>query len=317
MDHFSASPLIATAKAIAYRSRNLYTPVALLCIGYLLIVEHESISIAIDSVSLHSLLIPLILIAIAHGFIAICTQMLFRALGNPIQISFVLKTHINRLPARYLPGGIWQTVSRAIDFSVSGIATSVIIRVMLLEMAAAATLAGFIGTLLYLVSEPSNHALLMTAILIVSSLGLILMPWLASLRLQKKWTVNRHYLLALIAFSIVWLLYGTAFFLFMSSALDEMPWAQAVGIYLVAWLAGFLAFFAPQGIGVFELTTSYLVKGDMTFAFLTSVLAFRILCIFADLTIWGSFQLFERLRRYIVTPTAASIITPSTPSSES
>ncbi|MCK7575573.1 MAG: hypothetical protein MZV65_47755 [Chromatiales bacterium] len=64
-----------------------------------------------------------------------------------------MKTHINRLPARYLPGGIWQTVSRAIDFSASGITTPVIMRVIFMEIAISAALAGFIGALLYLASE--------------------------------------------------------------------------------------------------------------------------------------------------------------------
>jgi uncharacterized membrane protein YbhN (UPF0104 family) len=61
-----------------------------------------------------------------------------------------------------------------------------------------------------------------------------------------------------IGYAISWLLYGVAFFTFVRSVAPEnLPIAVAAGLFILAYQIGYLAIFAPGGIGIreFILTT--------------------------------------------------------------
>jgi uncharacterized membrane protein YbhN (UPF0104 family) len=63
----------------------------------------------------------------------------------------------------------------------------------------------------------------------------------------------------------VWLIYGTAFWL-TARALFSAPGGQFavyVGVFAVAWVAGFVAVFAPGGIGVREAVIAALLAGRL------------------------------------------------------
>src|ERR1700733_9080997 len=71
---------------------------------------------AFHAVSLHTQLIPLIITVLLWAslnlLIAVFTWIVLRETGANISYGAILRIHVGRLPARYLPGGIWQTVSR-------------------------------------------------------------------------------------------------------------------------------------------------------------------------------------------------------------
>jgi hypothetical protein len=59
------------------------------------------------------------------------------------------------------------------------------------------------------------------------------------------------------------------------------------GIYLFSWGVGFLAIFAPQGIGVFEFVASELMASPVGFMGLAALIAgFRIVVLVADIAVW-------------------------------
>lgn len=278
-------------RTVAQRSRAFYTPVSLLCIGYFFLAEHRSIAENFGSLHPGRLALVLLLIATGHVFIALSSAFLFRSLGSNPGFGIVFATHVNRLPARYLPGGIWQTVSRAADFSALGMTSGVILRVVMLEMALSAGLAALLGAGFQLLGG-APHQLILVIAALVGLIGLIAAPLLAQRLLRDGIRIHRaDYAAAVGAFLVVWLLYGTAFFLFLSPVLGDVGWFRAVGVYLSSWLIGFLAFFAPQGIGVFEVTSSFLLTGSVASAFVASVFAFRLFSILADLLVWMLFRL--------------------------
>jgi hypothetical protein len=67
------------------------------------------------------------------------------------------------------------------------------------------------------------------------------------------------------------------------------------GIYLFSWGVGFLSIFAPQGLGVFELVASELLKGSIGFMGLAALIGgFRAVVLVADLVVWCAYQALGR-----------------------
>lgn len=63
---------------------------------------------------------------------------------------------------------------------------------------------------------------------------------------------------------------------------------QIYGVYLLAWIAGFVSVFAPQGIGVFESVAGLFLKGALMFAGVAVLAAgFRVAVLDADMLAFG------------------------------
>jgi len=79
----------------------------------------------------------------------------------------------------------------------------------------------------------------------------------------------RHFLLASAVTMVFWSIAACAFALYWS-AFPSIPlgagFAELSASYLLAWAAGFLAVFAPQGIGVFEAVAGLLLDGALPLA---------------------------------------------------
>ncbi len=71
------------------------------------------------------------------------------------------------------------------------------------------------------------------------------------------------------------------------------------GTYLFSWGAGFVAFFAPQGIGVFEFVSGKLLEGQLDLGHAVALMAsFRVIVLAGDLFAWA--VVLVRFRRLSV-----------------
>lgn len=62
---------------------------------------------------------------------------------------------------------------------------------------------------------------------------------------------------------------------------------QTAGIYLLSWGIGFISFFSPQGLGVFEAVAASLIQSNLSTEKLILVLAlFRLVAMTGDLIDW-------------------------------
>ncbi len=272
------------------RSRSFYTPLALLCITALVVSEHRAFHDGFRAISPGLLLLICCCVGLGHFCIAITSYSFFRAVGERPAFGLVLATHFNRLPARYIPGGIWQTVSRSLDFSAAGIEARPILRLVLLEMGVALALALLIGGVcLSLASLEARRdlALLLAA---AGVIGLLALPVVDAVMDRGQRSDPINYGIGIVAFVPVWLLYATAFSLFLAHLGVSLGWAGDAGVYLVSWSAGFVAFFAPQGIGVFELTAGYLATDSLSAAVIASLFVFRLVLIAADLAAFALYR---------------------------
>lgn len=280
--------------ALLSGSRVVYTPISLLFLAYLFIAEQEHIYASLSGLTPIAAAEIFLLISAGHIFIAVSSHLLFLSCGQTPTLELVIVTHINRLPARYLPGGVWQTISRALDFSAQGLPPQAILHVVALEVGLAVCLTAMIGGLLLGFSGTTTHPASMRLLALLGMLGIVVLPYLIG-AFSKGSTQLRipQYAASAGAFAVVCLLYGGAFYLFVGQLLPSATLGQASGVFLVSWLAGFIAFFAPQGIGVFEATAGYLLTGHLAVGFVASMFAFRAMSILSDLALWFFFRVWR------------------------
>lgn len=199
--------------------------------------------------------------------------------------------------ARYIPGKIWQLVAAAqmagrVGLSGAAVLTSMAIQVGFTLLAAvllsAATIAipetWPIGRLALVVVCAVGAVLLSHPFVIRTALGLL--PR-ALHRDVLAWTGGWADGLVLLALSLVsWLVYGAAFWLFVSSLMDTparlvLPLA---GVNALSFVVGYLVFVAPAGLGAREFAMTGLL-GSLIPSYVAATVAilFRIWTITAEL----------------------------------
>jgi hypothetical protein len=94
--------------------------------------------------------------------------------------------------------------------------------------------------------------------------------------------------------TLVWVGATIAFLLYLNafpSSTGGHSQVEMGGIYLFSWGVGFLSIFAPQGLGVFEVVASELLKGSIGFMELAALIGgFRVVVLVADLIVWCAYQ---------------------------
>lgn len=200
--------------------------------------------------------------------------------GEPVPYRASLAATLVSLPARYLPGSVWYSVTRVARLHRAGARRSTLAAVAALETALIPVVGFALGGLLIAIGSgrratgalpPATAGLLLGALLLLAaastppvvnrllallvrlrpSLGTpLVLGWAAHLRLVA-WTAG------------FWLWSGGVFTLYLAAfpALDAPGPLVVGGAYMVAWGVGWLAVFAPQGVGVFEVTLAALLAG--------------------------------------------------------
>jgi hypothetical protein len=228
-----------------------------------------------------------------------------RALGAPVAFRRSLSATAQSGPARYLPGSVWYAVSRAAVLQRDGVPVRALAAVATLETLLAPVVAFALGGALLAVTGTAVSPSLPVPLL-VSAAGLLVLaspPVVnAALRfragdappLRLGWPGLLRVLGWLTAF---WLWSGSVFALYVSAfpSATDVGGVAVVGAYAVAWGVGWLALFAPQGIGVSEVVLAALLAGGG--AGLALVLGgYRVLVAVRDLSAAGVALLLARRR---------------------
>ncbi len=174
--------------------------------------------------------------------------------------------------ARYLPGVIWQVVGRAYFAKPYGVRASHCSASQILELAIflLANLVVALACLVWLGIKEMDGAAqrwLYVAMGLVPVLSLVLHPRVlyplmnGILRRLGKPAIETRMSFAMLAALLVWtmsglLLQSLAIWVLVEESLGGLQltkWWVVAGAYCLAWCAGFLAFWAPGGLGVREL----------------------------------------------------------------
>ena len=273
--------------------KRLFALLAISCLLYFGWHARDLLGDIISSSSLALLVNAVGMWLLMHLLSPLFAIVVFSGSGHKIAYQNTLQIHLANLPARYIPGGIWHTVGRIVAFRGLGIDGNRIGLFVLLENVLAAAVAFLLGGgLLFLYRGSDDWGSL--ALLCAAAGGLVLLVLPVLLRFWMRGRSvempARYYIGSIFVVLLIWCVASASFVLFISSfaALSlEMPLLETAAVYLFSWGVGFLAVFAPQGIGVFEVTAGELLRVPVALGGVAVLLAgFRAVIFVADMLAW-------------------------------
>lgn len=211
----------------------------------------------------------------------------------------IMGIYFRRLPAKYLPGGIWHTVGRGGDFVRHGIPVQQVGRALLLEQMLAVWWSGFLGLLLASVvfDESVRRAALGLAFFWIAVPAIVL-GYARRKRNYAQLVSAAVDPVVAVTYVAGWSCLATAFSIYLSlGGMTHGSLLQVAASYLVSWMVGALAFFAPQGMGVFEFSMGKAMgySGPVAAGFLWFVGSYRLLVLATDLTAWATWSVCQQL----------------------
>ena len=106
----------AVWKHIVGICKNVYTPLTLVCIVFVVVSNRALLVNLYSDTDFIFLITSVCLWTLLHLLAPFSPLLILKSFKYPLRYHQVLNIYISRLPARYLPGGIWHTVSRLVDF---------------------------------------------------------------------------------------------------------------------------------------------------------------------------------------------------------
>lgn len=158
--------------------------------------------------------------------------------------------------AKYLPGGIWHFVGRAGYYHTDGLPLRAVTQAMIVEnlwLVFSAFMTGVSGLLLYY-ADGWRLAVVLAGLIAVWWAVL----WLIRLRFsgQRDWRAS----LGTLGFqALIWVLVGASLWALLPSLDGWRSGGLAMGAFCISWVIGYVALFAPGGIGVREAAMTALL----------------------------------------------------------
>jgi hypothetical protein len=270
--------------------KRIFAPIALLFIAYIVWLARFEIVALWAAADRGALVIACLFLVAANFWSPLASQSIFHSLCAEVNYRMLLRTHLYRLPARYLPGGVWHTVGRAADLHTHGVSGRLIACLVALENILAISMAFLLGGVLLLIPFASKMEFGWVIVLGVASSFLLLaaIPTIARHLWPNETQEMRfgNWTRCCANFSVIWALHAAAFVAY-SIALVGSSGAVAglhlAGTYLFSWAIGLIAFFAPQGIGVFEISAVAFSGQALSPANIALVAGFRLCMLVVDL----------------------------------
>ncbi len=255
-------------------ARRLFVPLALLLLAAAAYGARDTFGQIMANARPGPLLFTVMVWSLLHLLVPVISWVVLSGVNAGITYRTILGIHVSRLPARYLPGGIWQTVSRVADLHAMGVSKrqlSVLLAIENITPLATALILGGACAIAAGSTRLPAPSLIAAGLLLCITLPLALRLFLPQAPLPLA-----HYLRAAATTLAFWIVAASAFIAYWS-AFPSLPleagYAGIAASYLLAWAAGFVAVFAPQGIGVFEAVAGLLLGGDMPLAGMAVMIA--------------------------------------------
>ncbi len=290
----------ALARTVLSWAKALFTPVALAFLAYFAWQARDVLIAVVGEASWPLLGLAAIVWGLLHLLSPVLAVFVLGACGSHVTWWQAFSTHAARLPARYAPGGIWHTVGRIMDYHQRGVRPRHLAAFVLLEngLAAVVTLAVG-GAVVFVTRGPDTLGVIaaLSSLASVVALPIIRMVLNARILRRPDHLSLSAYAAAIGVAVIFWVGATIAFLLYLNafpSSTGGHSQVEMGGIYLFSWGVGFVSIFAPQGLGVFELVASELLKGSMGLMGLAALIGgFRVVILVADLFVWCAYQVLR------------------------
>ncbi len=158
--------------------------------------------------------------------------------------------------AKYLPGGIWHFVGRAGYYHADGLPLRAVTHAMIVEnlwLVFSAFMAGVSSLLLYYADGWR---------LAVTLAGLIAVWWAVLWLIRLRFSGRRDWRgsLETLGFqALIWALVGASLWAVLPALDGWRAGSLAIGAFCISWVIGYMALFAPGGIGVREAAMTALL----------------------------------------------------------
>lgn len=284
------APLLRFALRII---RLIMLPVAIGFLVYFAYDAREALGDVLERASPRHLLLSLILWTSAHFIFPVFSAVFLDRKHHHVRYGVTLRVHAKNLLSRYIPGGVWHTVGRFVDFRHLGMTSRQLSALMFMENSLLASIALGVGGASVWYSRGFGGWGSTGAVGALAGLaGLVLSPIIVN-----RWVLRGQdrispvlYAKSVVVLVIFWATAAAAFVSYLNAfagGLPPMHWLQTGGIYLLSWGLGFVAFFAPQGIGVFEVTLAKLLPTAFSLGAIVVIIGgFRIVIMAADVLVW-------------------------------
>jgi len=234
--------------------------------GYYFYRHQDQVIDLLKKIELWRIALSLILLLIGKAFLVKLVQYSVNCEGwNPTYLEILGVYGLSSL-GKYLPGGIWHFVGRFGVYKMNGLTNKASTRSLILEnvwLLSSALATGVIGVFLTrfdliadLLNTPSEKWLAITLTVVIISL------WIISLlifhKIMQKYTAQKIQNVAHVALIglLLWTFIGGSFFIMF----HEFQFSSAplfIGGYAVSWAVGYIAVFAPGGLGVREAVLAF------------------------------------------------------------
>lgn len=271
--------------------RRGFIPLALAFLAYSAYFASDHLRPLLAVVSVPHLLLACMLWSLAQWAGPLASVAMVRILDIRLGYRELALISVLRLPAKYLPGGIWQSVARFAAYQRLAIKNSDSMTILIVEHMFALGVSVALGASLLLWATHSvNTSRIAAGLLVLSIIGLLL----PSVWLQRNQGRTRG-----IFFWVLKLMLSACFFWALAAASFCVYWLGVFGneaadlrlvgsCYLLSWAAGFVVIFAPQGLGVFEWVAANLMSSTQPLSVVvTAVAGFRMITIIGDLATWS------------------------------
>ena len=244
----------------------LWLVLVLAAAGYYFYRNQDQVVNLINQLSAWRIVLSLVLLIIGKMFLVRLVQFSVNSEGwHPKYIETMGIYGLSSL-GKYIPGGVWHFVGRFGIYKVNGLSSKGSTRAMILEniwLLGSAVAIGVIGVFLNrfdliarFLNLPNQQGL--AILFTVLALGL----WIGVLMIVHK-TMRRHtaenipsvFVVAGVGL-LLWTFIGGSFFvMFHDFPLSAAP--LFIGGYAVSWAVGYIAVFAPGGLGVREAVLAF------------------------------------------------------------
>ncbi|MCR4297327.1 MAG: hypothetical protein NUV75_01040 [Gallionella sp.] len=286
-------------------SRAAFLILAIGFLSYFAWRTRDILHVAVAQGNITYLLMAAMIWAVLHLLSPVVAILVFSGERPAVNYKRALHYHVRNLPARYLPGGIWHTVGRVLDFHAHGISKKRLTAFVFLENSLAASVTIFVGGAWLGYSGGSGGWGDIGAF----AAAMAFVGMIVILPVTNRWILGGagritllRYMCSIGVVAVFWSLAALAFILYVYAFANFLPGASLVdiaGVYLFSWGIGFISIFAPQGIGVFEVVSSSILTAGTGLELVIVLLSgFRLVVLSADLIAWVLNHLVRLAARY-------------------
>lgn len=281
----------------------LWLILVLAAAGYYFYRHQEEVINLLKQIDYWRIILSLILLLIGKAFLVILVKYSVNCEGWYPTYPEILGVYGLSSLGKYLPGGIWHFVGRFGVYKMNGLSAKASTRAMVLEniwLLSSALATGVIGVFLFrfdlianLLNIPDENWLAVTLTMVILALWIIAL--IIVHKIMQKYTsrqipnVVRVTLIGL----LLWTFIGGSFFaMFKEFSFSSAP--LFIGGYAVSWAVGYIAVFAPGGLGVREAVLAF-VFSSITSVELIAVYAAmnRIIWVIAEV-LFGLFGMSQK-----------------------